>query len=201
MVTSEVTTGALVALSNDPAKRERQLANLRRGGPANAGSWQPGQSSPNLRHGLHTRPPEDPGEWRLQILSPAAQELLEALAEAAPVRDAAGDVPIHDRLAIEAAAVDLIIVRRCLGFLVAQGFEDSRGNQRPEVDGLGRANERLMKKLDRLGMTPASRAKLGLAMARTADLATAMSERDPARRAELMAEAGVPIDVDGEEAD
>jgi len=120
------------------------------------------------------------------------------LAEGAPLRDSAGEVPIHDRLAIEAAAVDEIIVRRCFAYLVNQGFEDSRGNLRPEVEGLGRANERLTNKLDRLGMTPAGRAKLGLNLARTADLATAMSERDPDRRAELMAQAGVPIDIDAE---
>jgi len=68
-----------MALSDDPAKRAAQLANLKRGGGANAGSFKAGQPSPNLRHGLHTRPPDEPAEWRLQILSPAAQEILEGL--------------------------------------------------------------------------------------------------------------------------
>jgi len=40
-------------------------------------------------------------------------------------------------------------------------------------------------------MTPKSRAKLGLALARTVDLSTAMSEPDDERRAELLAEAGI----------
>jgi len=39
-------------------------------------------------------------------------------------------------------------------------------------------------------MTPRSRARLGLDLARTTDLATAMSESDPDRRARLLAEAG-----------
>ena len=45
--------------------------------------------------------------------------------------------------------------------------------------------------LDALGMTPQSRAKLGLDLARTTDLATAMSEPNDDRRAELLREAGI----------
>jgi hypothetical protein len=184
-----------VPLSDDPDKRARQLANLRPG----AGAWKPGQASPaGATHGLRTRPPErGSAAWKRQILSPAADEIVEALADGAPVRDAAGDVPIHDRIAIEAAALLLIQVRRASAWLGTNGDTDSRGNLRPEVDALGRATERLFKALDRLGMTPASRARLGLALARTADLATAMSEPDAERRAELMREAGVD-DGDGE---
>jgi hypothetical protein len=50
--------------------------------------------------------------------------------------------------------------------------------------------------LDALGMTPNSRAKLGLDLQRTVDLASAMSEPDDARRAELLREAGIE-DEDG----
>lgn len=175
-------------LSDDPEKRARQLANLRPG----AGAWPPGQAT-NVKSGLRTR---NPG-W--MILSEAAGEIVAALAAGAPVRDEAGEVPVHDRPAIEAAALQLIIVRRVLGYLSTHGFEDARGRLRPEVEGLERANERFLKALDRLGMTPSSRAKLGLDLARTADLATAMSEPDPERRARLMRDAGV-VDVDGEEA-
>ncbi len=53
-----------------------------------------------------------------------------------------------------------------------------------------------MDQLDALGMTPRSRAKLGLDLARAADLATAMSEPDPVKRERLLREAGV---VDAEE--
>jgi hypothetical protein len=42
-----------------------------------------------------------------------------------------------------------------------------------------------------LGMTPRSRARLGLDLSRTVDLATAMSEPDDERRAELLREAGL----------
>lgn len=172
-----VTTGVTMPLSNDPEKRARQLANLRPG----AGAWKRGQPSPNLRHGLRSR---DPGPL---ILGGAASEILDALSAGVPLRDEHGDVPIHDRAAVEAAALHLIIVRRCLGYLSGHGFEDARGRLRPEVNDLGKATERLERSLDRLGMTPAGRAKLGLDVARAQrerqDLALLMAaqadERDP----------------------
>jgi hypothetical protein len=43
-------------------------------------------------------------------------------------------------------------------------------------------------------MTPRSRAKLGVDLAGVVDVATAISEPDPNRRAELMREAGLPED-------
>ena len=53
--------------------------------------------------------------------------------------------------------------------------------------------------LDALGMTPRSRAKLGLDLVRAApDMATIMSEPDPERKRALAAEAGVAHLFDGE---
>lgn len=85
-----------------------------------------------------------------------------------------------------------------MAYLSNYGHTDSRGRFRPEVDALGKATTRLLGALERLGMTPAGRARLGLDLARTADLATAMSEPDPERRAALMAEAGI---VEGDAVD
>ena len=179
-------------LSEDPDKRARQLANLNRG--ANAGSFKPGAASPNLRHGLRSRQPGP-------LLGTAAREIVDALADAVPLRGPDGDVMPQFIPAVESAALDLIIVQRVLGYLTAHGFEDARGRLRGEVEGLSRANARLMAKLADLGATPTSYARLGFDVARTADLATAMSEPDPERRRALMAEAGVPIDAEAEEAD
>jgi hypothetical protein len=53
---------------------------------------------------------------------------------------------------------------------------------------------RVLRLLKELGMTPQARAKLGLNLARTVDLATAMSEPDAAKRAELLRQAGVDGD-------
>ena len=46
-------------------------------------------------------------------------------------------------------------------------------------------------------MSPRARAALGVDLARTVDLSTAMSEPDPDRRARLEAEAGVPLEEEG----
>lgn len=157
-------------LSRDPEKRRRQLGNLRPG----AGAWPPG-ATPNLRHGLRTREPS-----RL-LLGAAASEVVDALAAGAPVRDADGGLPVHDETAVEAAALQLIIVRRVLGFLSTHGWEDARGNLRPEVEGLERANERLAKHLERLGCSPTSRARLGLDLSRQFDLAKHWADEDAER--------------------
>jgi hypothetical protein len=56
---------------------------------------------------------------------------------------------------------------------------------------LERASKTLMQALDSLGMTPRSRAALGLDIARGIDLAQAMSEPDPEKRRELLRRAGL----------
>jgi phage terminase small subunit len=47
-----------------------------------------------------------------------------------------------------------------------------------------------------LGMTPQARAKLGVNLARTADLAQAMSNPDPVKRAQQLRELGLGDDTD-----
>lgn len=175
-------------LSSDPEKRQRQLANLpnTRGEPT-AGSWKAGQPSPNLKHGLRSRRPGP-------LLGEAAAEIVDALADTVPLKGPDGQVLPQFVPAVESAALDLIVVKRVLGYLTTHGFEDERGRLRPEVDGLSKVNQRLQKALDRLGATPTSYARLGFDVARTgASLATAMSDPDPERRAELMREAGLDL--------
>lgn len=152
-------------LSNDPVKRAAQLSNLRRGGEPNAGSFKPGQPSPNLKHGLRSRQPGP-------LLGDAAIEIVDALAATVPLRSPDGEVLPQFVPAVESAALDLIVVKRVLGYLTAHGFEDARGRLRPEVEGLSRANARLMSKLADLGATPTSYARLGF------DVVRAERERD-----------------------
>lgn len=175
-------------LSSDPDKRARQLANLKPG----AGQWKAG-AAPHVRSGWRTRRPPP------LLFDPVVAELADVLAADAPLRDADGELPAADRAAVESAAIDLLIVRRVHGFLQTKGWEDERGERlRPEVEHLGKANARLLGKLAQLGMTPTARSRLGLDIARTVDLATAMSEPDPERRALLMRAAGMPVDGDRE---
>lgn len=159
-------------LSDDPDRRARQLANLPnlRGEPT-SGSWQPG-AAPHMKHGLTSRRPS------ALALGPIADEIHAALTADAPLRDEDGDVPRADRYAVELAALALLRVRRVEGFLATHGTEDERGRLRPEVEGAGRAVDAAMKALDRLGMTPSGRLRLGLTIAKTRDLASEMSGGD-----------------------
>lgn len=175
-------------LSKDPEKRRRQLENLKPGG----GAWPKG-ATVHLKHGLRTRQPA-----RI-VLDPIASEIEDTLAADLPLRGPDGQVPAPDRYMVELAALALLRVRRVSAYLELHGDTDGQGHLRPELDGLGKAIEHAARLLDRLGCSPRARAALGVDLARTADLATAMSEPDPARRADLMAEAGVPIDIDAEE--
>lgn len=155
-------------LSEDPEKRQRQLENLRPG----AGAWPPG-ATPHLKHGLRTRRPDR------VLLGTAANEITEALEAQVPLRGPDGRVLPEFTTAIESAALQLLVVRRVLGYLLNQGWEDERGRLRPEVEGLERANARLRVHLDGLGATPASYAKLGFDVARTgATLAEQLAERE-----------------------
>jgi hypothetical protein len=77
------------------------------------------------------------------------------------------------------------------GWLDVHGVLDRRGRERSAARWERRLRGEALRYLDALGMTPKSRARLGLDLARTADLATAMSEPDPQRRAELLRQAGL----------
>jgi hypothetical protein len=77
-------------------------------------------------------------------------------------------------------------------WLAGHGYVDPVTHEpRPVVAALEKATRTLDGLLDKLGMNPRSRAALGADLARTVDLATAMSERDPAKRQDLLRQAGV----------
>jgi hypothetical protein len=60
-------------------------------------------------------------------------------------------------------------------------------------------SNRKMRILKELGMTAAARARLGLDIMRTVSLTEAMNEKDPVKRQQLLAQAGV--DMEGEDND
>lgn len=151
-------------LSDDPERRARQLANLRPG----AGAWQPGKAT-NIKSGWRTRRPER------VLLGEAFGEIVGALEDQVPLRGDDGEMLPAFTTAVEAAALQLIIVRRILGFLQTHGWEDERKRMRPEVDRLQGANERLSRAMDRLGATPTSYARLGFDVARGQSLAEQMA--------------------------
>lgn len=74
----------------------------------------------------------------------------------------------------------------------AHGWRDHKtGNPRPVLDVEARLRREALDYAEALGMTPRSRARLGLDLVRTVDMATAMSELDPDRRREQLREAGL----------
>jgi len=156
------------APSDDPVKRDRQLANLRPAPPAPAGN------SRRMVHGGRS-------ELLLRDVEAEVAELAAALGDTAPVRDPDGGLPIADVIAVEAAARALKRYRHLAAWLDAHGrIEERTGNVKPAADLELRAERQLNDALDRLGMNPMARSKLGLNIARSQqfDLARAWAEAD-----------------------
>jgi hypothetical protein len=165
------------------ARNPRSLANLQPG----AGAGDGGQARA-LSHGGYAAIVGD-------RLDAKVREVFDALAADAPLRDSAGGLPQHDAAAVSLLAQclcrleDVTANIRDFGVFVQGGKR--KGDVRPAVELERSLRREAAGHLAELGMTPAARAKLGVDLARTVDLAMAMSEPDPTRRAELMREAGV----------
>ena len=145
--------------SRDPARRARQLANLRNAPAAPSGNRRA------VKHGAYARIADSELEAK-------AAEIFDAVAADAPVRAADGGLPAADVIAVRLLAETLIRRERVLAEEVAHGIEIASGPRKGELRGIAQYGLRLdgqvIDLLDRLGMTPAARAKLGLDLARTA---------------------------------
>jgi len=167
-------------LSRDDEARSRQLANLRRGGPP----AEPGNALA-VKHGAYS-------EVLLADVEAEVRELIDALGSAAPVRAADGSLPHADLAAVEQAARALRRYRTVSAWCDAHGrLEERTGKVKPAADLELRAERALGLALDSLGMNPRSRARLGLDLARSVDVASALSEPDPELRRELLQRAGM----------
>ena len=148
-------------LSDDPTAKARQLANLKRGGSPTA----KGEPSTRLSHGGRS-------ELLFRDVEAEVRELMEALGEAAPVREPDGSVPPADMAAIEQAARALKRYRHLAAWCDLHGrLDGGTGKVKPAAEYELKAERSLAVALDSLGMTPTSRARLGLDLARTTDLA------------------------------
>jgi len=145
--------------SSDPAKRERQLANLRRGGtPAPEGNQH------RVTHGAYAA-------IAAERLDAKVLEVFDALVEDAPLKHTA------DSAAIRVAAECLCRLDNVTGWLTDHGWLDEDNQPRTTILEIeGRLRREAADHLDALGMTPRSRAKLGVDIARAADLAQMMSD-------------------------
>ncbi len=151
---------------------KKSLANLRQAPPAEKGNARA------VKHGLGAT----------VTLAPQAEAIREVLAAQAPVRAHDGSLPVYDEAIVMQAARVMARVQSASEYVEEHGLFDLEGDLRPVVSELGRIERQLTELLDRLGMTPTSRAKLGLDLARTVDLATAMSEPDANKRRALLAD-------------
>ena len=127
-----------------------------------------------------------------------AADLVPEIFEANPHLD-----PTRDRAAVTRYAVKLARIERVYRWLVDQEdevFADAeRGEAHRVFDRLEKWEGGAARDEERLAIAPLTRARLGLTIARAADLSTVLSEPDPVKRRELMAEAGIEDDdeVDG----
>ncbi len=149
-------------------RHPNSLANLRR--PLAA----PGGNTRAMTHGFRS-------QALVRDVEAEVRELMDALAEGAPVREADGSLPLSDVVAVEAAARALKRWRSVSGWCDLHGRLDSKGEVRQAARYEVTAENQLHRALDSLGMSPMARSKLGLNIARAAgsfDLARQWAEED-----------------------
>lgn len=137
-------------ISQDPAARKRQIANLRRGGPA-----LPGVPSNRLAHGGRS-------ELLFRDVEVEIRELMDALGESVSLREN-GNVPEADLVAIEKCARALKRYRHLSAHCDVYGRIDPKTHEvrsaaRYELE----AERALSSALDDLGLSPVSRTRLAL---------------------------------------
>jgi hypothetical protein len=166
------------------------------GKPVGGGGARHPASLANLRRGVTVAPPGNDRAlthgFRSDALTKDVErevaELQQALADAAPVRDPDGSLPVADTVAVEAAARALKRYRHVSGWCDLHGRVDDKGEVKAAAHYEVTAENQLHRALDSLGMNPAARSKLGLNIARAGaafDLAQAMAaEADAEAEAE-----------------
>lgn len=164
-----------MALSKRDAARQRQLANLQRGGGRPASI----EHRPALRHGGYA-------QLAAAQLDAKARDIFDALAADAPLREA-GELPRADSALVRLAAECLCRLDTLSAYLTAHGILDAKGNVRSAAELERRLRAEAADHLDALGMTPRSRAKLGVDVQRGFDLAQQWAAQDDAEGRELEA--------------
>jgi hypothetical protein len=156
-------------LSGDSHARKRQLANLRPGAGAGDGGHQR-----RLSHGAYAEITE--GQLRDEEL-----RIFEALGADAPVRAEDGGLPREDTLIVRQLAESLVRLQRITTHLVARGIERDDGSLRPAVELELRVRGHVLDLCRELGMTPKSRAALGVDLVRVASAGDRLAEHIDAR--------------------
>lgn len=162
-------------LSDDPSKRQRQLANLKQAPPA------PRRNARARVHGGYAQVAE-------ARLDASAREVFAAVASDAPLRGPDGELPASDAVAVRLLADCLCRLDDVSANIRDHGLFDAKTKAlRPVVELERRLRQEAREHAGELGLTPRSRVALGLDLARGADLATAMAEDAERELAELEA--------------
>lgn len=141
-------------LSTDPAKREVQLANLKQGGTV--------APTGNARAKTH-------GGFAViarERLEEREREILDALSADLPLTEPDGSVPPADAVVIALFAEVLCRLADVKDYHGRRGIETAKGVLRPSVEVEGRLRREALDFAESLGMTPRSRARLGLELQR-----------------------------------
>lgn len=122
------------------------------------------------------------GGWAtvaVERLDVKRREVFDALAADAPLRDSEGELPRHDAVAVHELAEALCRLEDVRAHLRDTGWIDQQtGEPRTAVLAVeDRLAVRVARLLDVLGMTPKSRAALGLDLARTVDVAQVWAQQ------------------------
>lgn len=147
-------------LSDRPAARQRQLANLKQGGTV-----APSGNSRAATHGGYATVAAGRLEER-------EREVFAALNADLPLRDADGSPPAADQVAVSLLAECLCRLDSVRDYLSRRGIEDRKGRLRPAVEVEAKLRREALDFAEALGLTPRSRVRLGLDLARGADLAS-----------------------------
>lgn len=170
--------------SKDPAAKERQLANLKK----TAGPGRP------PTHGAYAAITETELEGKTRTI-------FDALAARAPVRDTeTGGLPAHDTVAVRMLAEVMVRRDRVRATELAHGLEiasgPSKGRLRGVVEYGLRLDAQALELARELGMTPKSRAALGLDLARAQRLDLAQQWAQETTAEDQAAIDGTAEDVD-----
>lgn len=156
----------MAGLSSDPERRAAQLGNLRRGGVPAA----PEGNRRRVSHGAYAVIAHD-------RIDAKVREVFDALAEDAPMRAADGGLPAADAAMVRLTAEVMCRLDDVTGYLAARGWLDEKGEPRTTILDLeARLRREAADHLDALGCSPRSRAKLGVDLVKTVDIAAEMAK-------------------------
>lgn len=154
--------------SQHPERRQRQLANLKRGGTV-----APIGNKRAVSHGGFAAVARERLEER-------ERQVYEALTGDLPLREADGSAPAADAVVVSMFAQSICRLEDVKDYIARRGIETSRGHMRNAVEVEGRLRREALDFAEALGLTPRSRAKLGLDLVRGGD---ALKDAEAAREA------------------